>query len=63
MKDPLETINSLLSLDLVQTIKCDEFQLPRLDLKDPQGRRKFYLIRSECQELAEAFLAAAEMLK
>ena len=62
MKDPLETINSLLSLDLVQTIKGDEFKGWKHD-EDDGGRRKFYLIRSECQEFAEAFLAAAEMLE
>jgi hypothetical protein len=58
-RDPLDIINDILHLDLVQTVRGDEHKGRR---RDGGGATSFYLNAAECQVLSRAFAHAAEML-
>ena len=60
-RDPIDIINEELNLDLVRTIRGDEFKGVCPDQYDG-GFHKLYLSRSTCELLARAFAAAAEQL-
>jgi len=60
-RDPLDAINDILNLDLIQTERGDEHK-GRCPDKDSGGTATLYLNRAECEILAKAFARAAEVL-
>jgi hypothetical protein len=60
-RDPLDIINDILRLDLVQTTRGDEHK-GRCPDKDSGGTTTLYLNATECEFLSRAFARAAEVL-
>jgi hypothetical protein len=60
--NPLDHINEVLGLELIQTIKGDELKGWKRDLEEG-GTTKFYINREDCLRLAEAFAEIAKNLK
>jgi hypothetical protein len=62
MTDPLNIINDILRLDLVQTVRGDEHK-GRCPDSESGGTTTLYLNRAECEALSRAFARAAEVLQ
>lgn len=60
-RDPLDIINDILRLDLVQTVRGDEHK-GRCPDSESGGTATLYLNRAECEVLSRAFARAAELL-
>lgn len=60
-RDPLDIINDLLHLDLVQTIRGDEHK-GRCPDSESGGTSSLYLNAAECKVLSKAFSRASKVL-